>query len=613
MCKMLQLFTVVVAADAKLRLALIALEAGCLQQPPSSEAVGLSGSVFSTSTAIAIVAPSETSGSGSSSSDSGSSAHSITTTTIVVIIVVALLIVAAVSGFAFVCYRKRRGSARWALGGSKGVLGKNQGLDGFNAAVGGGGFMPSGGITDSGTSTGPAAWTARFPSSDHITSPLSFQCRASATSLDEMVDFKTVGESKALRDAACSPGSNHSRGDGGKCAPELDMVLQEQQRQQQVPSASRKKHQKPQGINNTASSSSSILGGGGVGSKSASHLPAIVESPFPSPAATAQTADSIGLRIHSSDFDKKDYVEVVSAAVSAASTAAAQQRTSPPRLHQLKTSFSPHLGSNTPSGAADTPTSSTALLSSSSMMGLQQPVVSQQLQQQPTATYNPAAYSPASYHAGSVYAQSQRGSMGCLPPLHNASVSPTPSSHAGPSPVSTNPHASSLTAANVAAASKRGVYQGWSAMVSAAQQYQQQQLQQQHAQASASLPASAVGSYRERDPASAASAVSVVSFASSNGLGLATMAARQSFSGSGDMSATSTQSLPFSSGVASAPVSAVSASRPVHSKSLHSRSGTVPSKVAHKTKVPHQAQSSQHRQSELVRTDFLPPPTKSKR
>lgn len=591
---------------------LIALEAGCLQQLPVNEAVGLSGTVFATSTTISIVAPTETSGSGSGSSGSGSSTHRVTTTTIAVIVVVALLAVAAISGFAFVCYRKRRGSARRGAGGSKSIFRKNKEQDGFYATEGGiggggdggGGFVPSGGITGSGlggfvsvptggasvrgspaSASGPAAWSSRFPSSDHITSPLSFQCRASATSLDEMVDLKAVAEPAppvpVVPSGQSTRGNGHSRSNSGTSI-ELGVALQEQQLQQQVPTATRKKHQKPQAISsaaihaaiNAAAASNTTTNGLGIGGSSG-HLPAIVESPFPSPTPVAHNGtegvDNIGLRIHSSDFDKKDYA-------AAAAAAAAASQSPPPRLHQLKTSFSPHLGTNS-SPSYNTPTSSTALLSSSSLPG--------QLPSPPTGHggYNPAMYAP-----------SQRGSVGYQQlgyAQHPTSASPNGA--AGPSP----------TAYANMAAGKRGVYQGWSAMVTAAQQYQQQQLQTAHAHTpgTTSLPVSAVGSYRgEREP------VSAVSIASSNGLGSATMAARQTFSsdrepqsagGAGDVSATSMN--PPGGGFP--PVSATSSRQ--HTKSPHTRSPHAKAKSPY-SKASHVR--SPHTQTELVQTDFLPPP-----
>ncbi|CAK7211000.1 hypothetical protein SBRCBS47491_000969 [Sporothrix bragantina] len=651
---------------------LTALEAGCLQQLPPSEAVGLSGSVFNTTTTITIIEPTETSGSGSGSAGSGPGTHRVTTTTVAVIVVVALLVVAAISGFAFVCYRKRRGSARRAAGSPKSIFRKNDGLSSAESGVGGGGFVPSGGITGSAlggittspvmtrnspasaTGTGPTAWSARFPSTDHITSPLSFQCRASATSLDEMVDLRAVGEAAAVPPVPAVPqghGKGHSRNNSATSVSELGAPLQEQQLQQQVPSASRKKYQKPQAISSAAISAqieaviaknstsnttngngnAAGLGIGGIGSTSTSHLPAIVESPFPSPAPITSVADSIGLRIHSSDFDKKEYVE---AAVTLQQKQ--QQQPSPPRLHQLKTSFSPHLSSNGSNSNSNTPTSTTALLSSSSLRQHQQQ--QQQQQQSVSPVYNPAAYSPASYHPGSLYAQSQRGSIGYQPSYHgghhtnnNNSATNSPmreyqhqqhqqqpisaSSYTatGPSPTVAHAH---MAAANLAvAANKRGVYQGWSAMISAAQQYQQQQLQQQKQQGSSSLPASAVGSYRDRDPVSAVSVASMASVASSNGLGTATMAARQSYSagpGAGDVSAVSAVSATFSSapnggfspsGPHAPAGGSAAAVRPVHNKSPHGKSRT--SMVS---RSPHSTRSPQHTQSELVRIDFLPPP-----
>ncbi|KJR83772.1 uncharacterized protein SPSK_00087 [Sporothrix schenckii 1099-18] len=596
---------------------LIALEAGCLQQLPPDEAVGLSGSVFASATTISIVAPTQTSGSGSGASGSGTDSRHVATTTIAVIVVVALLAVAAIGGFAFVCYRKRRGSARRGAAGSKSIFGKNKEQDGFYGAEGGfgeggggggggsSGFVPSGGIRGSGlggfvsvptggasvrgspaSAADPNAWSSRFPSSEVITSPLSFQCRASATSLGDMVDRKVVAESVAesAPPAATVPsnrGGGHSRS-SSTGSVEMGVALQEQQLQQQVQSASRRKHQKPQAISSaaihaainaaaashstaTTISSTNSLGSGG----SSGHLSAIVESPFPSPAPAAQTGNgadgigNIGMRIHSIDFDKKGYAEA----------AAAVSQSSPPRLHQLKTSFSPYLGTNS-SPSYNTPTSSTALLSSTSLTG--------QLPSPPTghSVYNPSVYAPA----------------------HGA---------AGPSPTA-------YTNISVAAAAgQRGVYQGWSAMVSAAQQYQQQQLQQQHLQNSAttSMPASAVGSYRgEREPASAVSVVSVVSvasLASSHGLGAATMAARQTFSdrepqsagGAGDVSATSMH--PPGGGFP--PVSSAASSVRQHNKSPHGRSPHTKAKLPLGSGKPSHARSP-HTQTELVQTEFLPPP-----
>ncbi|CAK7202374.1 hypothetical protein SEUCBS139899_005097 [Sporothrix eucalyptigena] len=615
---------------------LTALEAGCLQQLPPSEVVGLSGTVFTSATLISIVAPTETSGSGSS----GSGDHRVATTTIAVIVVVALLVLAAVSGFAFVCYRKRRGSARRAVGASRNIFRKDNGLSSAESAVGGG-FVPSGGITGSAlggatsspitqwnspasaTSSGPTAWSARFQSKDHITSPLSFQCRASGTDLDEMVDLKTIStpDIPVVPAVLQSHGKGHSRNNSASSINDL----QEQQLQQQVPSASRKKYQKPQAIssaaitaqiqavieknsnNNSSSNGASGLGIGGLSNASSGLLPAIVESPFPSPAPMPGVPDSIGLRIHSSDFDKKDYVE---AAVQLQNQQKQKQSQplSPPRLHQLKTSFSPPMGSNgsTSPSTFSTPTSTTALLASTSLPSQQQ--------QSTTPVYNPAAYSPVSYHPGSLYAQSQRGSIGYQQSYaghHTNNNSATNSPMREPISASsyTAPTGPSPTVYNAAAAaSKRGVYQGWSAMVTAAQQYQQQQLQMQKQQGSTSQPVSAVGSYRERDPISAVSVASMVSVASSNGLGSATMAVRQSFSGNGagDVSATSSHapSNAFPPGNASASTGGSAAAvRPVHNKSPHTKSRT--SMIA---RSPHSTRSPQHTTSELVRTDFLPPP-----
>ncbi|CAK7224013.1 hypothetical protein SCUCBS95973_005376 [Sporothrix curviconia] len=668
---------------------LTALEAGCLQQLPPSEAVGLSGSVFASATTIAIVAPTESSGSGSGSSGSGSSTHRVATTTIAVIIVVALLVVAAVGGFAFVCYRKRRGSARLAAGGPKSIFRKDDGLASAESGIGsggggsgGGGFVPSGGIRGSAlggitssssspivarnspasaTSTGPTVWSARFPSSDHISSPLSFQCRASATSLDEMVDLRAVGEANTVPRVSATPAvpavpqggeKGHSRNNSGASLGELGTPLQEQLLQQQVPAASRKKYQKPQAISSAAisaqieaviaknsststppnggsgGSNAAGLGVGGVGgSTSTSHLPAIVESPFPSPAPVASVADSIGLRIHSSDFDKKEYVE---AAVNLQQRQ--RQQTSPPRLQKLTTSFSPLMGSGGSNKSnSNTPTSTTALLSSSSLQ--QHHHQQQQQQQSTTPVYNPAAYSPASYHPGSLYAQSQRGSIGYQSSYHgvhhtNNSSAPNsplreqqqqqaPTSASSYTASGPSPTVAHMAAANLAvAANKRGVYQGWSAMISAAQQYQQQQLQQQKQQGSSSLPASAVGSYRERerDPVSAVSAVSVASMASfasaasvasSNGLGAATMAARQSYSAGpgGDVSSATSLNAPGSAFSPSR--GSAAAVRPAKTKPPH---GHGKSRASMASRSPHSTRSPQHTQSELVRIDFAPPP-----
>ncbi|KAL1895197.1 hypothetical protein Sste5346_005342 [Sporothrix stenoceras] len=587
---------------------LIALEAGCLQQLPVDEAVGLSGSVFATATTISIVAPTETGGSGSGSSGSDSSGHRVATTTIAVIVVVALLAIAAVCGFAFVCYRKRRGSARRGAGGGvKSVFRKNKEQDnfyGFGGGIGsgggGGGGIPSGGITGSGlggfvsvptggasvrgspaSASGPTGWSSRFPSSDHITSPLSFQCRASATSLDEMVDLKAISEAAPPVPAVPSGGgrgNGHSRSNSAG-SMEIGVTLQEHKLQQQVPAAARRKHQKPQAISSaaiqaaiSAAASPNTLNNGTNGTNglgtggSSGHLPAIVESPFPSPMPAAQqnnTTDNIGMRIHSSDFDKKGYAEA----------AVAASQSPPPRLHQLKTSFSPHLGTNS-SPSYNTPTSSTALLSSTSL--------NNQLPSPPTGHggggYNPAMYVPPQ----------QRG--------YQHPTSASPSGTAGPSP---NTAYANMTAG------KRGVYQGWSAMVTAAQQYQQQQLQMNHASGTTSLPVSAVGSYRgEREP------VSAISVASSNGLGSATMAVRQTFSdrepqsaggaGSGDVSATSMN--PPNGGFP--PVSATS-SRQL-TKSPHARSPHAKAKSPYGKSSAHAR--SPHTQTEIVQTDFLPPP-----
>ena len=609
---------------------------------------------------IDIVAPTENSGSGPDSSSgfgsgSGSNTHRVNTTVIVVIVVVSLLVVAAVSGFAFVCYRKRHGPVRRVIGGPKSGFRKGDGLSSAGSGIGGG-FVPSGGITGSilggiitsspaaaknspaiaSVSTGATAWRARSPSTEQITSPLSFQCRASATSFDEMVDLGAVGVASAAGDAA----AKHGRSSSASSVSELSTALHDQQLQQQVPAAARKKYQKPQAMSsaaisaqieaviakNSTSGSKSVTGLGisGVGSTSTStststsHLSAIVESPFPSPAApVTSVADNIGLRIYSSDFDKTEYVE-------AAVTLQQQQhqQPSPPQLHQLKTSFSPLLGSPGGSSSTTTPTSSTALLSSQQ----------QQQQQQSAATpvYNPATYSPASYHPGSLYAQSQRGSIGYQAGLgvyHGQSRNSATNSNSPlweqqqqqqqQQPTSTAPYTatgeremgSSLAAAHVAAANnnKRGVYQGWSAMVSAAQQYQQQQLQQQgpFLAGSSSLPVSAVGSYRERDPVSAVSVASMASVASSNGLGAATMAVRQGYSSAGaiplpgDVSATASPSAPGGS---------AEAVRPTSKKSSHSKSRT---SVA--TRSPHSTRSPQHTQSQLVRTEFLPPPAAATR
>ncbi|KAI0434753.1 hypothetical protein F5Y09DRAFT_216951 [Xylaria sp. FL1042] len=78
---------------------LIALEAGCNQRPAAGEVVGLSDSIFSTTTISATE---------SSSKASKDTQANIPTTTIVGIAVGASVVVLAIAGLSFVCYRKRR-------------------------------------------------------------------------------------------------------------------------------------------------------------------------------------------------------------------------------------------------------------------------------------------------------------------------------------------------------------------------------------------------------------------------------------------------------------------------------------------------------------------------
>ncbi|KAI1284688.1 hypothetical protein F5Y07DRAFT_11918 [Xylaria sp. FL0933] len=78
---------------------LVALEAGCNQRPAAGEVVGLSDSVFSPTT----ISATET-----SSKTSKDAQSVLPTTTIVGIAVGAAVVVLAIAGLSFVCYRKRR-------------------------------------------------------------------------------------------------------------------------------------------------------------------------------------------------------------------------------------------------------------------------------------------------------------------------------------------------------------------------------------------------------------------------------------------------------------------------------------------------------------------------
>ncbi|KAI1640552.1 hypothetical protein F4809DRAFT_395433 [Biscogniauxia mediterranea] len=87
---------------------LIALEAGCQQQPPTGTLVGLNDTVFSQTTIGAVDPSSETS--------SRNNQSSMPIPQIVGIVVGAIVVVLAIGGFWFVCYRKRR-NRRLRLGG----------------------------------------------------------------------------------------------------------------------------------------------------------------------------------------------------------------------------------------------------------------------------------------------------------------------------------------------------------------------------------------------------------------------------------------------------------------------------------------------------------------
>ncbi|TPX09680.1 uncharacterized protein E0L32_009153 [Thyridium curvatum] len=82
--------------------ALVALEAGCLQKPNPGEILGLSGSVFSSSV-ITIVDPATM-----TKPAEPAKPPALATTAIVGIAVGAVVVIAAVAGFIFICYRKRR-------------------------------------------------------------------------------------------------------------------------------------------------------------------------------------------------------------------------------------------------------------------------------------------------------------------------------------------------------------------------------------------------------------------------------------------------------------------------------------------------------------------------
>jgi hypothetical protein len=80
---------------------MVALEAGCVQQPGPGHAVGLNGSIFSP-TIIGIVTPSN------GTTAAQSSSQSVSVTVIVPVIIGAVVLIAAVAGCIFVCRRRRR-------------------------------------------------------------------------------------------------------------------------------------------------------------------------------------------------------------------------------------------------------------------------------------------------------------------------------------------------------------------------------------------------------------------------------------------------------------------------------------------------------------------------
>jgi hypothetical protein len=92
---------------------LVALEAGCQQQPVAPKTVGLNGTVFSR-TVIGIVDPTE-------SKDASAGGPQMPTTTVAIIVVVCVVFILLLSGCMFIQYRKRRNRKAGIAGGRRRV------------------------------------------------------------------------------------------------------------------------------------------------------------------------------------------------------------------------------------------------------------------------------------------------------------------------------------------------------------------------------------------------------------------------------------------------------------------------------------------------------------
>lgn len=531
---------------------LIALEAGCIEQRPSNESVGLSGSIFAAGTIVSVATSTST-----STSSSGKSSH-IATTTIVVVAVVAVLIVAAIVGFGFVCYRKRRNSRGRAAAQRHPLELKVDALTSMESGVSGPGPKGPGGPTNGPApggrkaSIGPVDWHSRFPSSEHISGPLHFHSPSSAVSNVTAEEMFNRSATKAVNETLNAPaavyGASISR--PSSCNSAHSSVVSSLHHEPGVstspavgasPSANRKYKQQPQTDNNTTVSPSS--------------LPSIVESPFPSPAVVGHNVGSMNVRIHSSDFDK-DYAMAsmpVSRTLGNMTNVAnkpKQSRTrssrSQPRLHQLQTDFDGAPVSNvnlntintasTVSTVHATPSSATGLLSNAAGPG--------------TAS-NAYSYNPALYANGPQYHNSPRNEPHSAVSAVSAQSAASPASATAGGSVEHQlrvamrslpaqsadyqqqqyelqqaEYAQKLAAANVAHnARKQSGYKGWSSLVQAHQQ----------------------DAYSQNNYGSPASATSASSRPGSvKGIGAQTMATRQAYadsspvkSNAGDVSAVS--------------------------------------------------------------------------